>query len=433
MERSFILGGGMTGLAAGYASGLPVYEASEVPGGICCSYYMRPHATERLHQAPSDDEAYRFEIGGGHWIFGGDPAILEFISGITGIEVHHRKSSVFFPAQELYVPYPLQNHLRFLKPELSSKALIEMSKPASSFQTMKDWLGQSFGPTLCELFFDGFHDLYTAGLYDRIAPQDAYKSPVDLPLVIQGTFGGVAAVGYNTSFIYPTGGLDMLARRMAEKCDVRYEKRATRVDPVSRLVEFSDGSVVKFERLISTLPLSTMMRISGLSVDAPADPHTSVLVLNIGARRGPRCPDDHWIYVPSSKSGFHRIGSYSAVDRRFLPASARPSQDRVSLYIERAYLPEKRPSKDEQQAYMRDVVRELQDFEYITDVEVVDPTWIEVAYTWSWPNSKWKSQALRKLQEHNIFQVGRYGRWVFQGIADSLRDGFIVGSSLRER
>jgi hypothetical protein len=96
---------------------------------------------------------------------------------------------------------------------------------------------QFFGPTLCELFFDRFHALYTAGLYDRIAPQDAYKSPVDLALVIQGAFGGVEPSGYNTSFIYPTDGLDALARRMSSKCDVRYKKRAIRVNPLSRLVD----------------------------------------------------------------------------------------------------------------------------------------------------------------------------------------------------
>ena len=53
MGQSFILGGGMTGLAAGYVSGLPVYEATQEPGGICCSYYVRPNSTERLHKAPA--------------------------------------------------------------------------------------------------------------------------------------------------------------------------------------------------------------------------------------------------------------------------------------------------------------------------------------------------------------------------------------------
>lgn len=128
---------------------------------------------------------------------------------------------------------------------------------------------------------------------------------------------------------------------------------------------------------------------------------------------------------------FYRVGFYSAVDPRFLPGSARQQRGRVGLYVEKAYLPERRPSIEEQQTYMQQVVRELQEFGYIIDVEVIDPTWIEVAYTWSWPGSKWKGLALRKLQEHDIFQVGRYGRWVFQGIANSLRDGFIVGSSLR--
>ncbi len=73
-RQTLILGAGVTGLAAGYASGLPVYEAASAPGGICSSYYVRPGSTQRLSQAPADGEAYRFEIGGGHWIFGGDPA-----------------------------------------------------------------------------------------------------------------------------------------------------------------------------------------------------------------------------------------------------------------------------------------------------------------------------------------------------------------------
>ena len=63
----YILGVGMTDLAAGYTSGLPVYEAAEWSGGfICSSYYVRPGSTERLHTAPKDGEVYRFEIGGGH-------------------------------------------------------------------------------------------------------------------------------------------------------------------------------------------------------------------------------------------------------------------------------------------------------------------------------------------------------------------------------
>jgi hypothetical protein len=133
--------------------------------------------------------------------------------------------------------------------------------------------------------------------------------------------------------------------------------------------------------------------------------------------------------VPESASGFHRIGFYSNVDARFLPMSARSTLNHVGIYVERAYLPGQRPSKEQEATYIASSIRELQKLQFITDVDVIDPTWIEVAYTWSWPKSTWRQTALQALQKHGIFQVGRYGRWVFQGIADSLRDGFVVGSS----
>ena len=123
----------MTGLAAGIASGLPVFEASDRSGGICSSYYVRPGQSERLSRKPDDGEAYHFEIGGGHWIFGGDPAVLRFIRGLTEVKSYARRSSVFFPKSDLYVPYPLQNHLRFVNHGAAEKALAEMGTDAIPF------------------------------------------------------------------------------------------------------------------------------------------------------------------------------------------------------------------------------------------------------------------------------------------------------------
>lgn len=430
-QQDLILGGGVSGLAVGYASGLPVYEAQEYPGGICCSYYMRPGSAQRLHAPPADGEAYHFEIGGGHWLFGGEPAVLQFIQSLVSVSRYERKSAVFFPDSRTFVPYPLQNHLRFLGPELASKALAEMSARPGQFSTMKQWLLQHFGPTLCELFFFPFHQLYTSGLYDRIAPQDAYKSPVDLKLVRQGAAQNPPPVGYNATFLYPTQGLDALARRLAEKCQMHYGKCAVKIDPLAREVHFADGSSVGYRRLISTLPLSTMMQMTGLTVPSQPDPSTAVLVVNIGAVRAETCPDLHWLYLPSSRAGFHRVGFYSAVDRLFLPRSARDRGDRVSIYVERAYPTGEKPSDQQIAQFCQAVVKELQDWGFIQQAEVVDPTWIDVAYTWSWPDSTWKDQAIKTLQEHDIIPVGRYGRWIFQGIADSIRDGLELGRNFR--
>ncbi|MBK9052594.1 MAG: FAD-dependent oxidoreductase [Chloroflexi bacterium] len=431
-EKQFILGGGVTGLAAGLSSGLPVLEAAAEPGGICSSYYVRPGTTERLPQAPADGEAYRFEIGGGHWIFGGDPTVLRYIRQVSPVRSYARRSSVYFAERDLYVPYPLQNHLRYLGEEIAEQALKELTKPRRPFSTMQEWLTESFGPTLGKLFFYPFHDLYTAGLHDRIAPQDAYKSPVDLSQVIQGTFSQAQAAGYNVNFVYPIEGLNTLAQRMANFSHISYDKRIVAINTRSKKLYFQDGGSLVYDSVISTLPLNKMMALTDLSVEPEPDPYTSVLVLNIGAVRGRNCPNDHWLYNPDAKSGFHRVGFYSNVDSSFLPQSNRAQEETVSIYIERAYVGGTHPTDAEVAAYSEAVVAELQSWGFIEAAEVVDPTWIDVAYTWSWPGSRWKAEAIGRLEEADIYQVGRYGRWIFQGIADSIRDGFYAGSSMKD-
>ncbi|NJN02680.1 MAG: protoporphyrinogen oxidase-like protein [Leptolyngbyaceae cyanobacterium RM1_1_2] len=431
MTQTFILGGGVTGLAAGLTSGLPVLEAAAAPGGICSSYYVRPHSPERLAQAPDDEEAYRFEIGGGHWIFGGDATILHFINQLTPVRRYARQSSVYFRQSDLYVPYPIQNFLRCLGAETAAQVLAEMSQPKLAVNTLKDWLASCFGATLCELFFYPFNQLYTAGLYEKIAPQDAYKSPVNFSLAIQGALNQTPAVGYNTTFVYPAAGLNELAQRMAERCDIRYDRRITQIDADSRMIQFAKGDRTRYDKLLATLPLNCLLEMTGLTVAAAPDPYTSVLVLNIGAVRGARCPDDHWLYNPDAQSGFHRVGFYSNVDRSFLPKAAQQTGDRVSLYVERAYVGGTKPTEAEISAYAQAVVQELQDWQFIEAAEVIDPTWIDVAYTWSLPNSQWRSQAISALEAQDIYPIGRYGRWHFQGIADSIRDGFYAGAGLK--
>jgi protoporphyrinogen oxidase len=430
-DRTLVLGAGMTGLAAGMVSGLPVLEAAAEPGGICCSYYLAPGSERPLAEPPADDGAYRFEIGGGHWLFGGDPSVLRFVRSLVPLERYERRAAIFFPDTRRYVPYPIQNHLRALGREIALAALDEMTRPPGAIDTMADWLQATFGPTLNEVFFAPFHERYTAGLYTSIAPQDAYKSPQALALALRGAFDETPAVGYNTVFAYPRRGLDLLARRMAERCRVTFRRRVVQIDVERRELIFADGAERSYQTLLSTLPLNRLMEMAGLAASAQADPFTSVLVVNLGATKGRACPDEHWIYVPRSASGFHRVGFYSNVDPSFLPAAARPARDRVSIYVERSFPGGQRPADGEIEAYCGEIVDELRDWGFIERAEVVHPTWIDVAYTWSWPNSRWRGEALQLLEEQEIYQVGRYGRWMFQGIADSIRDGFVAGSSFR--
>ena len=424
-----ILGAGMTGIAVAWSSGLAIYEAEARPGGICRSYHLRPGLKTPLADPSEDGESYRFEIGGGHWIFGGDPLVLRFMNRFASMKRYQRRAVVHFPDSGLTVPYPLQYHLHHLGRDAAERALGEMRKaPDTPPRLLSAWLEQSFGPTLTSLFFGPFHEAYTAGLWTEIAPQDGLKSPVNLAMAAQGATGGVQTAGYNSSFLYPEQGLAGFAESMASSSLIHYQKMVTSIDLSTRVLQFQDGASVRFNTLISTLPLHRMLDLCRLTVDEPPDPHTSVLVLNIGAIRGACCPDSHWVYVPRSRSRFHRIGFYSNVETSFLPSR---SEGRVSIYVERAFRAGSRPSLEEIAAYSNAVIEELQDWGFIGPVEVLDPSWVEVAYTWRRPESRWREKALQVLSSFDVVMVGRYGAWQFQGIADSIRDGLMAGACLR--
>ena len=282
------------------------------------------------------DDAYRFEPGGGHWIFGGDPEVLGLIDALAPVERSERRSAVYFREQNLYVPYPLQDHLDHLPAERRSARSRRVRRRSRRGRgTLTEWLAQRFGATLCQLFFHPFHQLYTAGLCDRIAPQEARKSPAPLAARERRACGCDDGRGVTTraSSFRRKGST---ASCVASPSDVASSTESAPCGSIRARARCSSptGRAVDYDRLVSTLPLDQTLAMAGLRVDAPPDPHTSVLVLNIGALRGPACPDQHWIYVPDSRSGFHRIGFYSNVDVGFLPAryaaSARASRSTSS-------------------------------------------------------------------------------------------------------
>jgi protoporphyrinogen oxidase len=142
-EQIVILGAGVTGLAASLASGLPVYEGTRVPGGICASYYVVPGERERRQSVPSHGDAYRFEIGGGHWLWGGDPLVLRLIRSVTPLKSYTREAAVYLSDQDLFVPYPIQNYLCHLGSRITVQVLQEMleeSLAKRSIATMAEWL-----------------------------------------------------------------------------------------------------------------------------------------------------------------------------------------------------------------------------------------------------------------------------------------------------
>jgi protoporphyrinogen oxidase len=426
--RNYILGAGMSGLGAALSLKVPIFEAKLKPGGICHSIYI--DETGVLHDPVSNDvsSCFRFEPAGGHFIFSTHASTLKRLNHYASFKSYEREAIVFFPEQNWIVPFPIQEHLGYLDAELRNQILDEIITSKAELEnsciTFKQWLLNHFGPTLCDLFFFPFNERYTAGLFKKIAPQDAYKSPIDLDRILAGSHRDCQKHGYNSIFHYPEGGLDKLVRALASEAEIHYNHCVDEIDPVKRTICFSNGKALPYQKLVSSLPLPQMLLLCGMKTVAQADPATAVLVVNIAAEIGPSCPSCHWVYLSSSKSGMHRVGFYSYVDSEFLPVRA--VNKVVSLYAERSYLATHRPDASEVERTAMAIVKELQDWGFIADPILVRSSFISPAYTWSWPGSVWIDEAQEALADCGVRQMGRYGNWRFQGMADSFEQGWAI-------
>jgi len=361
--KTIILGAGVTGLAVAYKTKGTIYEAESSPGGICMSYYI---------------DGYRFEKGGGHWVFGVNDEVLKFILKHAEVKFYDRMAGVY--VNKIY-PYPIQSYFE----------LPETMNP----DTIKEWLYQKFSHDLCRLFFYPFNEKYTSGLYNYVAPQDLYKNPIK-------------SQGYNARFLYPVLGLDHFITKLSTGMDIHYNHKVVKIHPSIKQITFANGKTETYDRLISTLPLNTMCKLLDIPL-AEELPYTSNMVLNLGATKGRNFPKEHWLYIPYSESGFHRVGFYSNVERSFAP------KNRVGLYIEWSYLYGKPDIKR--------AIKELKDWGFIKKVDVEHVNKIEIAYTYLWPKSAHRTKFLEKITELGITMLGRYAQWRFQGIAESLQEG----------
>lgn len=370
--KGLILGAGFTGMAAGIKTNFPIYEASSHAGGICTSYIK---------------DGFQFSNGGPHVLFGKGPG-LDYIKSIVPVNEVERRAGVYY---NHIFPYPFQS--------TAQKEIVAHPN------TLKSWLLEKFGLEQCNLFFDPFNAKYTAGLYDEVIQYDEFKSPP------------AGSQGFVATFCDPVAGLSSLVEEMRRKCIINYSKMAYKIDVEHKAVAFTDGTSERYEKLISTMPLNQLLAICGKPTQELL--YTSVLVLNIGAEPAINTPTEHWLYVPFCKTNFYRLGFYSNIDK------SRAPEGKVGLSVEMAFSAEFDHSDLDVPFITQEVLAELQAWGIIGKAIVVDPTWVKYAYTWLHSREP-RDEALAWLKERDIISTGRYGKWHFQGMVDSIKDGFNI-------
>jgi UDP-galactopyranose mutase len=137
----------------------------------------------------------------------------------------------------------------------------------------------------------------------------------DLAEMIEGALRPVGKpMGPNARFGYPLrGGFQALMNGFLRhlRGTLKLNARVARIIPSRRTFILGDGSVHRYEHLISTMPLPALVKMAGDEVPAAVRlaalrlRHVSVRCVNLGIGRR-NVTEKHWIYYPES-SVFHRI------------------------------------------------------------------------------------------------------------------------------
>ena len=242
-------------------------------------------------------------------------------------------------------------------------------------------------------------------------------------------------MGPNARFGYPLkGGFQALMDGFLSHLGgrLRLNTRVQAVSPRDHTVTLSDGTVMPYEQLVSTMPLPSLIRAMGAEAQdevkaaAAALRHTSVRCVNLGIGRA-NLTEKHWIYYPE-ESVFHRI---------FVQGNASPHcnpEGGFGLTCEITYGPLKPLPCDGEALIQRCIddcvkVGIINADDAILAANQVDMPFAYVVYDHARP----KNVAVIRdwLARHDILLAGRYSEWEYYNSDHAFLAGKKVAESAR--
>jgi len=431
--RTLIFGGGLTGLSTAWHLEALALQHGE-PG---LGNYLLVEKESRLGGLTRTEvlRGYHFDHTG-HWLHLRHPECKDFVRTIMGddmIEVA-RKSRIWshgclthFPFQQNLHGLPLTIVYECLQGAIDA-ALQEARGEFKDPTDFRDFCMQRFGKGITERFMVPYNTKLWGCKPEEITP-DWCARFLPRPSIAQITAGALGLVddqaGYNASFVYPRkGGIEAFAGRIAARIPsvkVALATQPVAIDFAARRCRLSDGREVRYEKLVSSIPLPELLKLAtnlpGAVRDAAARLRcTSLRYLNYGIKRPNVLDDIQWLYMPEPTVPYYRIGSFSNAVPNLAPAGC------SSLYVEVAN--DRQSSDAEVKGAVREFLRSQAWLGDEGEIEVEEVRHIKYGYViFDAHYFAAKEMIFPFLQDHGVHSLGRYGAWVYASMEDALWDG----------
>jgi protoporphyrinogen oxidase len=428
-----IAGAGLAGLSAAFHlrdRDYRIFEKAARPGGLARTEARGP---------------YVFDYGG-HLLHVRGDDVRGLVKDLLGdrLIVHQRRSAIY--SHGATTPYPFQVNTFGLPREVIRDCLVGFVEAMMAAtgrdapDNFGDWINFTFGEGFARHFFAPFNEkFFKTDLKKLTTDWASWSIPrPTLRDVLNGAFGiREREFGYNAEFYYPRGGIEELPRALATALAHPVETgiELREVIPSEKRAILSTGEDVRYERLISTLPLDrlvSMLRGAPPELARAAEELKvlSVLCVNLGIAGAP-VSDLHWLYVPEPGFVFHRVGFYS----NFMEAAPGKS----ALYLEITLPgPVGAEERRDLEYYCTRAAAEFRGMPLYRDrehrIEAVEPMLIEHGYViYDRARRERLPGILAWLREQGIEPLGRYGRWEYSTMEDAIRQGREVAEEIKRK
>ncbi|MHC1788229.1 protoporphyrinogen/coproporphyrinogen oxidase [Solidesulfovibrio sp.] len=329
--KYLIIGAGPTGLGAANRlaelgeNDFLVLERHPYVGGLAASF--------------TDPAGYTWDVGG-HVVFSHYEAFDRLLAELLGDEVLHHQRESWIRVAGTFVPYPFQNNIRRLPPDLvwecvegllaagrDAAAGVHPAPPAH----FREWIDRVFGPGIARLFMIPYNFKVWAHPAETMSHRwiGERVSVVDAARVIRNIIYGAddVAWGPNNTFSFPlAGGTGEIYRRLAARFGdrVRLGEPCRRIDPARKTVLTGSGQRIGYDHLLTTGPLDILVAeqldaaTEAMRAAAATLKHSGSHIHGLGfagAPPDPRC----WMYFPEADCPFYRVTNFHNYSPRNTP------------------------------------------------------------------------------------------------------------------
>jgi protoporphyrinogen oxidase len=401
--KYLILGGGISGISTAVFLGKNedylIIEKEEELGGYCRTVFQ---------------DGFTWDFSGHFFHFKNEEIknlIFQNIDPNVVLQID-KKSSIIY--KNKIINFPFQKNIGDLEKEEFIECLYDFYNRKTDYSpnNFLDWVYQNLGEGITNKFVKPYNEkLYACDLSELdINAMGRFFPKVTLDEIIE-SLKVKRDTSYNNSFYYPKTGAITYVNSLLQNVDenkISKGEKITSIDKNSKLVKTTKG-VYEYEYLISSLPLNKLLELSNTEHNSKIYSSNKVLVFNLGFDLPSNNPF-HWIYVPSYETSFYRVGFYDNI----------LGDDRCSMYVEIGL---KTNQEIDTKTYLDTVLLDLRRLKLIDKHNLI--SWYSIvmdpAYVHLTSDSMKDSQIqLEKLENQNIYSIGRYGQWTYCSIEDNI-------------